>query len=82
MAVSIMPLAFLYKKYKFLIVGCIPNALANTIAAILETFAHGWYINTPQTAGVLTTVPMLIVGVYLLVRYSLSKSSDTVSLLS
>lgn len=68
---SLVPVPF-FKKYKFLIAGCIPNTVANVIAGIMETFAHEWYISTQGTASIVATVPMLGVGTYLLLKYSLT----------
>jgi hypothetical protein len=79
MAVSLVPLVLLHNRYKFLIVGCAPIAVANAIAALLETFAHEWYTNETQVSSLLTTVPMLGVGVYMLLRYSLMKTRDDAS---
>lgn len=72
--VSMAPAVFL-RKYKFIIIGCLPNAIVNVIAGIMETFLHDWYIsNTGGMPVVITFGSMLTVGTFLLLRYAIVSS--------
>lgn len=69
--VCIIP-AVVFRKYQFLLIAFLPNAVPHGINAVMETFAHGWYVNTPVIPHNLSTIPMLIVLGVLIMKPMLS----------
>ena len=75
-AASMVPVVFL-RKYKFIIIGCVPNATANVLAAIMETFFHEWYsANAGGVPAAVTFGSMITVATILLLKYATANSTN------
>lgn len=71
--VAVVPLAFL-RKNRYVVMGAIPQAIANAITGSMETFANIWYNTAGALPFLVASAPMLTAFMVLLLHYSVDNS--------
>ena len=73
--VAVVPLA-IFRKNAYVVMGAIPQVIANAITGTMETFANIFYNTAGSLPFLIASAPMLAAFMVLLLHYSVKKEKN------